>query len=180
MTKSALRQDYFQWLCTRVELDGHDGRSYLILAKDLHKTIFIVTLDNDDNRAEDGRQLREDYAALYGSCAMEGPCTVLELLIGIAERMDFELSDPYDDSPNTTAYFWELLCNLGIDDYDDDSYFSMNGWFHCKDILNRFMQRDYRRNGKGGLFPLRYPKGDQRCVEIWYQMHAYLQENYRI
>ena len=183
MTKSARRQDYFQYLCHLARLNEHAGKNYTILAKDLHKMPFRVVLDRDDNRVGDGLELREDYARTYGEHvvydSMSG-CSVLELLLGVAKRMDFELSDPYDANEHVHRYFWELIQNLGLDTYDDDSYFTIGGWFSCKDILDRFVDRNYRRNGQGGLFPLRYPKGDQRCVEIWYQMHAYLEENYDI
>jgi hypothetical protein len=45
-------------------------------------------------------------------------------------------------------------------------------------ILTNLVERTYQKNGKGGLFPLKQPAKDQRRVEIWYQMAAYLNENY--
>jgi hypothetical protein len=33
-------------------------------------------------------------------------------------------------------------------------------------------------NGTGGLFPLKMPKVNQRRVEIWYQMSAFIEENF--
>ncbi len=59
-------------------------------------------------------------------------------------------------------------------------------------ILDRMVERTYKRNGEGGLFPLRgpkccgdvlieegvYPLRDQRGVEIWYQMCDWMLENY--
>jgi hypothetical protein len=42
-------------------------------------------------------------------------------------------------------------------------------------VLNK---REYFPSGKGGLFPLENPREDQTKVEIWYQMHAYVMENY--
>jgi hypothetical protein len=41
----------------------------------------------------------------------------------------------------------------------------------------RLNRRLYTTSGYGGLFPLEEPKEDQRKVEIWYQMMAYLGEN---
>lgn len=179
MTKAAAKQDYFEWLCDLAGLQEHEGRHYLILAKDLHKEMFIISIERDENRAADGVKLREDYERENGvPCAEAGPCTVLELLIGISLRIDFELADIYDGRVHVKRYFWELLKNLGLDEFDDEHYFQIDGWFHCKDILDRFMKREYRRNGTGGLFPLKQGKGDQRKSEIWYQMQAYLQENY--
>ena len=47
-------------------------------------------------------------------------------------------------------------------------------------ILNKIIDRGYSRRGVGGLFPLKYSKNDQRKVELWYQMHSYLIENYYV
>jgi hypothetical protein len=34
------------------------------------------------------------------------------------------------------------------------------------------------KSGLGGMFPLEDPREDQRAIEIWYQMMAYINENY--
>ena len=46
------------------------------------------------------------------------------------------------------------------------------------DILDRWIERKFSRNGKGSPFPLKKPKKDQRKVELWYQMQGYICENY--
>ncbi len=45
------------------------------------------------------------------------------------------------------------------------------------DILERLIWRQYQEDGQGGFFPLAWPEQDQREVELWYQMNAYLAEN---
>ena len=60
--------------------------------------------------------------------------------------------------------------------YTDEVY-SRGEWENIDEILNKFIDRTYRASGYGGLFPLRHSKEDQRKVEIWYQMAAYLIEN---
>jgi hypothetical protein len=42
-------------------------------------------------------------------------------------------------------------------------------------ILERFLERRYERNGKGGLFTVNNGF-DMRGTEIWYQMNYYLRE----
>lgn len=76
-------------------------------------------------------------------------------------------------------YFWQMVKNLGLYQYDDASYGSiLDAGEKVRMILNIFLNREYRYSGEGGLFPLADPDRDQRDVEIWYQMNAYLQENY--
>ena len=43
-------------------------------------------------------------------------------------------------------------------------------------VLDRFMDRDYAPDGKGGLFTIRDPRFDMRSMEIWYQLTAILRE----
>ena len=46
--------------------------------------------------------------------------------------------------------------------------------------LNKWMNRDIGYDGSGGLFPLKNPPGDERKVEIMYQMYAYVHENFPV
>lgn len=47
---------------------------------------------------------------------------------------------------------------------------------YVDEVLSRFLNRDYARNGEGGLFTVRQSGQDMRSVEIWYQMSRYLKE----
>lgn len=177
----SIRSDYFQWLCSLVMIDEPD-HSYWILAKIMHRTEFFWTVPNDDNRAEDGKRLRAIYAeetGLSDVCYLEGPCSILEMLIGLAIRIEDTLSDP-EIGNRTVNWFWEMIENLGIDKYDDEHYADLRGDIHIEKTLTIMLERTYQRSGKGGLFPLKRAKKDQRKVEIWYQMMIYLEENYSL
>jgi len=176
-----INQDYFEWLCEKIHVDQGD-RSYWILMKDLHSKIFIPFVPHDENRAFDGLELREDYMRdiWYPKYEeVEGDCTVLEMLVGLAKRIDFETTDPYtnDTSDKTVYWFWEMIDNLGLIKFDDDSYVELGGFHYVTKIIDSFVKRKYRRNGCGGLFPLEKSNKDQRKIEIWYQMSAYLNEH---
>ena len=41
-------------------------------------------------------------------------------------------------------------------------------------VINRFLNREYESNGKGGLFTINNCDEDLRNVEIWYQLCWYL------
>lgn len=173
------RQDYFDWLCNLIRVD--DGQdSYWILAKELHHKEFRYIVANDDNRAADGEYLRKEY--ISGNPRMDinhlnMPCSVFEMLVALARRMDFELSD-LDNRDRTHKYFWELIDNLGLMEFTDEEYSYRQASLSVDSILEIFLNREYRQDGRGGLFPLKNPSKDQRKVELWYQMNAYINENY--
>ena len=77
---------------------------------------------------------------------------------------------------------WEIIENLGLKRYDDDQF--GDNFVRCKieirEILSMLNNRSYKRNGVGGMFPLLFPEKNQKKVEIWYQMQAYINEEYRI
>lgn len=78
------------------------------------------------------------------------------------------------DNWDVLYWFWKILENAGLEKYTDEQF---DEW-KVYQILDDIVDRRYNRNGFGGLFPLRKPKKDQRKVELWYQMCAYLVENY--
>lgn len=174
-----LQQDYFHWLCEMVHIDQEE-RSYWLIAKDLHNRIFTPIIERDENRAMDGLELRDQFLEnewySRGGEFENDECTVLEMLVALAQRMDFEMNNADDDYDRTAYWFWEMIDNLGLTDFDDESYIDLDGQTYVDKIIDDFVERNYDYNGAGGIFPLRYCDRDQRNVEIWYQMSAYLYE----
>ncbi len=166
---------YFTWLYSHIGyLKAADPKdSYFKLAEQLYTKEFLWYVQNDDNRNTDGIELRKVFLNETGS---EYPgdewlnmsSSMLELVIGISERLSF-LDDriPY-------VWFWELIDNLGIS-YCDDEY-DIDVEYAVDDALDRVIWRLYDPDGSGGLFPLQNPDTDQRHVELWYQMSAYVNE----
>lgn len=168
---------YFQWLYRQVASVRlkNPARTYWSLAKKLHTKEFLWLIPNDDNRVEDGRDLR--YEFLHENGLDRDPdwlglgCSMLEMLIALSRRLSFE----GDGEPN--EWFWAMLENLGIRNHSDGYYYDHRGEEDTvDDILDAVIWRTYEPNGIGGLFPLENPKQDQRDVEIRYQMAAYLIE----
>lgn len=169
-----MKDPYFDWLCM---ITGN--RNYIELARALHEAEFRAKLPADKNRSMDGMQLRVEFMQKhgeFGSATNRHGCTMLELLISIARRMSFLMHGNRSDH-RSGYYFYVLLRNLGIDKCTDENWNFVNGEFFVEDAIWRVVNRQYERNGKGGLFPLRHAMEDQRGVEIWYQMHAWLGEN---
>lgn len=165
--------DYKDWLLDQV---GFSNESYDLLMDELHNSPFIFLISRDANRAEDGVYLRGDFAEERGchpNFAGDTECSVLEMLVALAKRIDSEyIGDPSDEHPE--IIFWEMLSNLGLDKCSNRR-FRRN---HVQNILTIWLRRDFERNGDGSIFPIRHPNRDQTEIEIWSQMNEYLTENY--
>ena len=184
---------YFHWLCSLVRLDNYCEKSWYILAKLLHNIEFYWTIPNDDNRATDGVKLREVwYTSIINEAedlgvgmyvdtnALNGPCTVLEMLIGLAIRIEADImqNDAYGN--RTYRWFWRMIGNLyehRLGHFGDSDITSDDGDFITA-MTMKCLDRDYFSDGSnGGLFPLFEPVDEnQRETELWYQAQNWLKE----
>lgn len=166
--------EYFEWLYSQIGSvkNRNPGRSYWELCRQLHSKPFVWFVPNDDNRAMDGMDLRYEWAGDRSDIpdhwfALE--CSMLEMMIALARRAAFETSE----SP--VEWFYRFLENLQIRQYTDDIY-EIAIQEEVDEVLDRVINRTYDYNGLGGLFPLHSPQQDQRDVELWYQLAAYILE----
>lgn len=165
---------YFTWLYSRVcsATNKNPRRSYWGLLRLLYKTEYRwQKISMDENRAEDGRDLRLSFLRQYSDQSMdvdwmELPCSFLEFLIALSDRAAFE------SSLSRSTWFWTMLDNLGLATHNDISFKSEI----AERRLQICMDREYDEDGIGGLFPLDQPMIDQRYVEVWYQLAAYILE----
>lgn len=172
-------RDYFLWLVNIVEVEGSEHYCTEFLWT-LYRREFYWSVPNDENRAEDGKKLREAYFRdnqLVDTGYLDGPCSVLELLIGLAYRIDFILMD-LDNEERVHKWFWEMIDNLKLEQCSDEDPYIKEKTSKNNKLISTFLDRRYNRFGNGGIFPLKHYTSDQREVEIWYQMMAYLDENY--
>lgn len=177
--------DYFNWLCENVNRrNGLDDN--LILLRQLHNIEFYGIVPNDENRAVDGKNLRKVFSTVKGynddllDLIYRNPCSMFEMMIGMAHRMDYSLQDRRHQNNGIEKWFWILVDNLGLEPFYKNDKNGENKFESNKRIIEDFLERRYYENGRGGLFPLKNPKEDQTKVELWYQMEFYLQENYPI
>jgi hypothetical protein len=163
-----LDKEYFEWLCCLIEKPDTNSRKVLEI---LFQKEFVWMVLNDDNRAQDGKDLRREFLDERGYSAttdfIEIGCSMLELLIGLSRKLAFE----GDGEPS--VWFWGLIKNISLHKFTDDKPFSED---RVDEILDRVIWRTYSPLGHGGLFPLARSDQDQRRVELWYQMSAYLLE----
>ena len=176
MTRSEVEKIYFEWLvslvCPTEYLEGDYSFSHLL--EYLHDVEFTYVIQKDANRAQDGLDLR--YRFGYENIEIEdaerylkGPCSVLELMVAIAVTCEEIMDDPeYGD--RTGQWFWKMIGNLGLSGmynrrFDENT---------VEDIIQRFLDRDYQPDGRGGLFIVKNCKRDLRNVELWTQMTWFL------
>lgn len=171
-----LDEEYFTWLYSQIASAKlkNPSRTYWFLVRQLYTKEFIWLVPNDDNRLEDGRELRREFLE---SCDIYDPdpewlglgCSMFEMLLALSRRLSFEAEgEPRD-------WFWHLIDTVDLFEYNDRVY-KESSKEEVDEVLDRIIWRRYSPNGHGGLFPLRNSAKDQRDVELWYQASAYLIE----
>ena len=160
---------YFNWLCAKVSVTIPNV--FFSLMRILHQTEFVCVVQGDKNRAEDGLELRDAFLSeanwrrdseWYGQ-----PASIFEVLIAFAHRASFQTDTPVKE------WFWHFLTNLELNEYRQVYESDIP---KIEEILGTFVWRTYDENGRGGLFPLRRARRDQREIEIWYQFCDYLED----
>ena len=73
---------------------------------------------------------------------------------------NFEIGD------RTAIWFWDMIDSLGV----------LSGDKTVEAVLEKFLNRQYKKNGEGGLFTVKRSTIDMRTEEIWYQVCWYLSE----
>lgn len=172
-----IQNEYFEWMYDLVCGKRFSKEtSYRKLLMFLHNTEFIFFISKDENRAKDGIDLRYRFL-LYGDREelldyLNGPCSVLEMMVALSIHIEENIMDDPSIGDRTGQWFWGMIVSLGFGSMTDDRFDKQT----AMDIVSRFLNRDYEPNGKGGLFTLRNCNRDLRDVEIWYQMHWYLDD----
>lgn len=173
MSSGTLDDAYLFWLYSQVgNVNARKGsKTYWNLLRELYRTEFVWFVPNDDNRVADGCELRTEWAHKEDVFCDEEwlslGCSFLEMLVGLARRMEFEAER------TASFWFWHLIDNMGLLGFHDASKFSSDD---VEELTSMVIWRTYDRLGHGGLFPLRESRHDQRRVEIWYQLSEYLQQ----
>lgn len=176
-TETTLDNLYLEWLYSNfigAVSNRNPEKSYWELSRQLYETPFTWILPDDANRAERGKELRQQF---INECNIQDveinwlqlDCSVLEMLISLAGRASFEMwGEPGD-------WFWDFIKNLGLHEYNDLIY-SKAIMREVDAVVRRWLDREYDKNGVGGLFPLKNANQDQTKLNIWYQLQAYLLE----
>lgn len=176
MIREELENEYFEWLVDKVCHDKFaDGISFRKLLMHLHRREFTWIMSTDENRADDGINLRRRFFLESdlddNSEYLDMPCSVLEMMIALSMHCEKIMDDPnYGD--RTSHWFWRMIVNMELGGMYDSNY----NKYETDKAIDILLNRKYYPNGIGGLFHIRHPVKDMREVEIWYQMCWYLDE----
>lgn len=176
MTRNSIINEYFEWLYNLVCEGRYSTQlSYKKLLTRLHNIEFIWFIPMDENRADDGINLRYRFAFDKGydpdqiKVYLDKPCSVLEMIIALAMHCEEFMDDP-QIGDRTSQWFWSMMVSLGLGSVTDDNFDRK----YVNDVITRFLNREYEPNGNGGLFTIRRCEYDLRDVEIWHQLCWYL------
>jgi hypothetical protein len=170
-----INDEYFEWLCELIDSKRFSKHvSYRKLLMHLHNIEFTWLIPLDDNRADDGVQLRRKYALYRDDLRIRryltGPCSVLEMMIALAVRCEECIMDNEQMGNRAGQWFWGMIHNLGLSPMND-SKFDVD---FVDNAIARLLNREYEPDGRGGLFTVRNCERDMRTVEIWCQLSWYL------
>lgn len=174
-----LEKDYFEWLCSKI-IDDESNIKYSKLMSHLYDTAFAPVMNMDVNRADDGKNLRYRFAIEYcdgrptntilRELDYKPYCTMLEMMVALAIRCEETIMTDDEYGDRTGIWFWNMIVSLGLGTMNDSRFDEK----YVNIVLDRFMNRQYNRNGEGGLFTIDGINKDMRRVEIWYQMCWYI------
>lgn len=168
---------YFEYLCD-IGL-GRSKKDYRKLCNILHRTPFMALVDMDNNRIIDAMDMRVDYFNDHKELqTMEydhylnnaKPISVLEVMIALAQRCFYGILDDGDEGDRTNEIFKLMLNNLELLGCTDDNFHEV----FVMEVINRFLNRRYDRDGKGSLFYIPNIEHDMREVDLWYQAMWYI------
>lgn len=178
-----IKNEYFEWLYNMVCQNRYSGpTSFRKLLMYLHSVEFRYSIREDENRAEDGLDLRWRFACVgeytfsravnhyYVADCIDGPCSVLEMMVGLAVRCEENIMDDPAIGDRTAQWFWGMVTSLGLGAMIDSRFDKGR----AEEIVERFLNREYESNGKGGLFTIKDSDCDLRDIEIWRQLCRYL------
>ena len=157
---------YFEWL--RDQSTPPDTiASYDKVLQVLYRTRYIPLETLDENRAEDGRELREewyddfqDYTDDIGEDWFEEDCSILEMFVALSRRCEFQTS-------HISAQHWVSIFLMNLDIQISDFEFEIN-----KDIIIDTIN-DFS-NGIQTIFPTNVRDGIKK--QLWYQLMDYIEE----
>lgn len=169
-----IQEEYFYWMADLVQASSKKQVQLLYL---LDGIPFSYSIPFDSNRYDDGVELRYRFgyernipSAIIASELDIRQCSVLEMMAALAFRLEEQIMTDDDKGNRTSTWFWDMTKSLGLTGRGtivlDETIVDA--------IVNRFLRRDYKPNGEGGLFTIERPDTDMRHLEIWSQAMRYI------
>lgn len=181
---NALRRDemaYRDWIIDSMNVLEEDYRPLL---KVLYNIPFHCELSEDENRLADGIEIRkvwlEEYFPDPDLDIYWGPANILEVLLGVARRIEFQIygRDGYLEW-DLARIFWDLIENLGILGYFGP--LNPEEIEEIEQISWDFMTKKRHKNALCcNIFHFASKKRQYWRMSIWDQMGLYIAEKWPI
>ena len=165
---------YFDWLVRSIGLDTLP-ESFTTLVRTLDAIPFVWHLPMDENRALKVIELREEFLGHVST--INKTVSVLEVLVALSSEFLDIVGYEYQ-TKRLGDIFWELLDNLGLLIYNDSEMLGSVSMDSVRFTVSIWLDRAFKPNGVGSIFPLEKPKQNQKYTDIWYQMNYYIGERY--
>lgn len=176
MRSDRVHCEYLRWLTMQVS-GYRDNSRYQQLFEYLFDKEFTYILEMDGNRAENGIDLRYQFAyenkidkKLIDVEFRGEECSVLEMMVALAVTCEEHIMEDVDKGNRTGVWFWTMITNLGLDQSSDSNF----SFYYVDEVVERFLNREYEPDGTGGLFTIKNCQYDLREIDIWYQLCWYL------
>lgn len=174
---STPNRDYIHWIYSKIDSPQHNlsVRNYSKLLEYLHDAEFEAMCPMDLNRFVDGADLRKAFSyestgRVIGDELRGEGCSILEMLVALAIRCEDDIMGDPELGNRTPNWFWGMINSLGLIPSDNNHFFEKGVYT----ILDKFLTRQYRHDGHGGLFTLPGCPVNLTTVDIWEQMAWYL------
>lgn len=174
---------YIEWIAlAKLKFNYQEFSKYNALIWALVDIPFDYVHPMDENRYNDGLGLRREFENLteYDLSLESGykeRCTTFEMMAALAARCENQLMRDVALGDRSKMWFFEMCKNLDILKWD----FEHLTYDYKDDICRKvgvWLSRKYEKDGRGGAFPLKNTSENQKNVQIWNQMNAYLGENF--
>lgn len=164
---------YYEWLLDFVCTD-EDRNLYSNLLSHLYNKDFEWVRPLDRNCAVYGIKMRDEWLNTVRKRWYfdKNECSILEVMVSLATRMEENVMSNVVFGDRTAYWFWLMIQNLGLIEMDDRYYEEEK----VEKILNKFLDRRYKKDGNGGLFVIKDRNIDMRNVDIWQQAMGFLRK----
>lgn len=175
---SGAREEYFEYILEYLEGDCEgDVGGYGRLLDILFNYEFEPIVKMDSNRVKNALCLRDHLAEEAGLRVIaDDYCSVLDILVHLADRMAFNLDQLSEHETGLRCYFWEMIENFGFGECTDER----EDWdpMDVLKVLDAWIERKYDASGRNTPYPIRHKVRNYRKTELWDQMQIYIEENY--
>lgn len=172
MRRDKVKNDYLQWLVNTMNVI--EDRNYGMLLRELFRIEFYEVNKYDRDRGMDGLELRKTWAEEVGySGPLDfGPPSLLETIIGIAQRIEFRIfAGPWMDEWDYKKIFWHLIDNLGFLKYD--GVLTSDEYDQIRDVSEAFLSKNVTCDVFRNIFIFSDTKVNVKKDNLWDQMMVY-------